>query len=76
MIKPIHAHRLGDDLECFGRGLTSRTPHAGCPRRFDPGRDDWGRVQRTLVEEAEARVVDLERQLAALESGDKLCELT
>jgi hypothetical protein len=46
------------------------------PRRFNPGRDDWGRVQRTLVGEAEARVVDLKRQLAALESGDKLCELT
>lgn len=40
-----------------------------------PSIEDWGRVEKALVEEAEARVTVLKRQLAALESGEKLCEL-
>lgn len=40
-----------------------------------PGIKDWGCVAKALVEEAEVRVEALKRQLAAMESGDKLCEL-
>lgn len=39
-----------------------------------PAIEDWGRVERALVQEAEARVADLKRQIAALASGDKLCK--
>ncbi len=62
------AQRVGLSVREIVEGLALLPPH--------PGRDDWGRVQRTLVEQAEARVADLKRQLAALESGDKLCGLT
>ncbi|BCJ46508.1 hypothetical protein GCM10010168_61470 [Actinoplanes ianthinogenes] len=41
----------------------------------DPACDDWGRVAETLIAEAEARTAALKAQLAAMNSGARLCEL-
>lgn len=40
-----------------------------------PARDDWARVARTLVDEAQARVDTLRSTLDDLDSGTKLCDL-
>ncbi|MFC7549013.1 MerR family transcriptional regulator [Plantactinospora sp. GCM10030261] len=41
----------------------------------DPTPADWSRVARQLVTEAEERVANLRTQLAAMESGARLCEI-
>ncbi|GIJ12103.1 hypothetical protein Van01_53170 [Micromonospora andamanensis] len=41
----------------------------------DPTPDEWADVARRLVTEVEERVRDLKAQLAAMESGTRLCEI-
>lgn len=41
----------------------------------DPQPTDWHRLQGVLVAEAQRRIADLNAQLTALSSGEKLCEL-
>lgn len=41
----------------------------------DPRPEDWGVVAEQLVATAEQRVAELKEQLAALGSGDRLCEI-
>lgn len=41
----------------------------------DPEPEDWARMSDHLVQQAERRVADLKRQLEALGTGAKLCDL-
>ncbi|WP_218921905.1 MerR family transcriptional regulator [Kibdelosporangium phytohabitans] len=41
----------------------------------NPKTEDWQRLHDDLIKEAEKRIAEINAQLAALKTGDKLCEL-